>query len=341
MPSVCDIADVRSPEDADLVVSRGGVDQYCVRARDRSPFGRAKLLRAMTAEIQTSDKITLGSGDWDHYLVAYVLPQAATVAGRGLGITRLLSCQEDQRHSCGVEQRRGSTIQDLTVIWKPKDYMVRGGQALGYAADQYTGPPIVSKVLRCDVISYGSVAWYFWGAGKFHKFYAEDTNFSAGRIGVEIGMASASDCVDVTMKDCSITVDFKTFGGAGGDIGQRTIGLLVRGGSCTMQGGKIKVLGYEGSGLKGDVNCDPFEIAIGAATSSLGASLKPGDPLPVWGNNEWPLLNLIDVEVDVEVGGAKDGIGLWRQIGKLNNTRVNILNNPGLRLSDGGVTLVS
>lgn len=286
-------------------------------AKDRATLtGKGTALREMLKEIQAAEKLTLGWGTFDTGLIYFQLPPC-TIAGTDRLKTFLINHQEDQRHYCGFEQSRGSILQDLSIVWKPKDNQIRGGQTIGYA--NVTAPPLPitgANLRRVDVYSYGSVAWYFWGAGKFHKFYAEDTNFYAGRIGVEIGMASASDCIDVTMNGCGVYVNFGTYGGAGGDVGQRNIGVLVRGGSFTGNNCTINVDGYGGNGVAGDNNCDPFEMALGVACSSLGVQVKPGDQLPVWGNNEWPSATLNNPVISV-TGKAKVLQDLNRYIGKM------------------------
>ncbi len=310
------VTTVPSDEPDFILSSRAGAKFAC-NANDRTPEGRAAALDQMFKEVQATDTLTLGTGTWDYGPRFCTLP-FCTVSGRGKGATVLVSNQEDQRHHCGVDQTKGSILTDMSIIWQPKDSLIRGGQAIGYAATAAPPIPVTASMKRVAVYSWGSVAWYLWGAGKFHKFAATDSDFYAGRIAVEIGMASASDCVEVVMNNCKLGVNFGIYGGAGGDIGQRSLGVLVRGGSCTMNGGSIDVVGYGGSGIPGDNNEKPFELACAAATSSLGAPIKPGDPLPEWGNGEWPLLNLNGVASSVTANGARDALDAWGHIGKLN-----------------------
>lgn len=226
----------RSTKIADYMVSNS---RWAADSINRDPVEMAKDLREiMLEEMKTGETLVLGPGTWNLGLESLRL-FSGTLAGQGIEKTVLTCSQEQQKTHCGVDQTRGSTLRDLTVVWQPKDGQIRGGQAVGFADVNYTGPGLVAKMLRVRAVSYGSVAWYIWGGGKGHKFFAQDSHFIAGRIAVEQGMGSSDDCVDMTLTNCDLITDFDLYGGAGGDIGDALYGFLLSGGKATMNGGSI------------------------------------------------------------------------------------------------------
>lgn len=271
----------RSTKIADYMVSNG---RWAADSINRDPVEMAKDLREiMLEEMKPGETLVLGSGTWNLGLEALRLFQG-TLAGRGSLSTFITCSQELQKTHCGIDQTRGSNLQDLTVTWKPKDDLVRGGQAVGFADVSYTGPGLVAKMLRVCAVSYGSVAWYIWGGGGGHKFFAQDSKFIAGRIAVEQGMGSGPDCVDMTLDNCSLITDFETYGGAGGDIGDTQYGFLLSGGKATMNGGSI--------------TC---KKGIGACTGSWDPNASD--------YKTWPHMILNQVKIDAQIP-TKQQIGL-------------------------------
>lgn len=327
-----DLIDVTSRNDADVIIERGGVEQAQVRSKDRSPIGRATALRELSKCTKTGDTLRLG-GLWNHALVSYHLPVDVTLAGLGNDLTTMICSQESQVSDCGFEiMGRNLVLEDLTLIWQPKDDKIRGGQTLGMTGNK--GRSATSTTgKRLKVIGKGMCALYFWGDASGHKATFEDCQFFAGRWCACIGSGSGDDAAILTLNNCELTTDFAKYGGAGGDMGTppNNSGLVIRGGQCVMNGGKINVVGYPGSGIAGDNNKDPFQWAIGACCSSLGDKRLPTYTYP------WPYLTLNGVEIRLDATLAAKRLDVWQHIGTVTVNDGSGSGNGGTYLSDGNV----
>jgi hypothetical protein len=291
--------------DADVVIMRRGVPQTKLKASDPSAVGRANLVRDVALEVKSADTLVLGRGLFDFGLQYFLLPRVK-MTGWGMGETVLLNSQEEQANYCGFELQRGTRIESMTLLWKPKDDQIRGGQTLGIAR-RNAPPMIVASLSDVEVLSYGGSAFYFWGGGIDHFIRSESCRFAAGRWPVVIGSSTSAKVVTLELNDCGILGNFSIYGGAGGDMGlpPNTTGLLLRGGTATMNGGLIKVVGTPG-----------FELAIGAAASSLGDHGYPNLPTAGMVGN----LTLNNVDSRVEPNGVTHAVDLWDQAGVLNYT---------------------
>lgn len=296
------LADIRDLTKADITVLRGKVPQFSATSKDDSMAGRIGMLIDMAPSIYPGDTVVLSDGDWDWGLLYWILPPV-TIVGWGRGITRLISHQEDQAGHCGFELFRGANLENLDLIWKPKDNLIRGGQTIGIA--RRDAPPMIqSNLNQVDVYSWGASAFYFWGGGSKHKVRATSCSFNAGRWPVVIGDSRSADYVYLTLETCKIVADFPVYGGAGGDMSlpPNTTGLLVRGGTCVMNGGAII--------SNGGPN---FELCLGAAVSSLGDHGYPNLPTAGMVGD----LTLNNVTIRTNPDGATHVADLWEQAGSL------------------------
>lgn len=286
----------------EITIMRRGVPQVGFQSIDKTPEGRAALLREVARDVKSGDDLVVGPGDWNFGLDPWILPPC-TIAGAGQGQTRFINSQESQATSCGFEFFRGAKLTDMTLIWRPRDSQIRGGQTIGIARPS-APPMIIASLERCDVYSYGGSAMYFWGGGISHRIRTLNCRFFAGRWPVVIGDSRSANYVNLTIDQCTINGDFQVYGGAGGDMGvpPNTTGLLARGGTAVMNGGNINIIGTPG-----------FELAIGAAVSSLGDHGYPNLPTAGMVGN----LTLNNVTSRVQANGTTHAVDLWEQAGVL------------------------
>ena len=307
-PSPLYSIEVQSESENDLTCLRKGVPLWSIKPANRTPIERGNLLRVILPQVTPGDTLALGKGVWDTGLVHLQMPPGVTMIGWGKGQTTITNSHEDQRNFCAFELARGCAIKQMTLIWKPKDDQIRGGQTVGLANPN--GPPMVAASLEdVEAISYGGAAGYWWGAGKGHKVRAVRTDFIAGRWGCVFGSGSADDSVTGEFIGCSFTSDFATYKGAGGDMVD-SVACLLRGGGATFDGCRFTTKGFGGTGVKGDGNELPFKQALGLACSSLGDR-----SLPIYGNGKWPAATATNCTFDVTPNGATTFADVQEYIG--------------------------
>lgn len=299
------------PVDPFVAVLDNGAWQSEISLANDNPQSRAEALAWAIDVVSPGQTIRLDYGTYDFGARALRLPNNIAIVGRGKGKTTIVSTQEDQRHSCGVEiAGRGISLASLTIEWKSRDNLTRGGQALGIADPNNPGnTSIVCRDL--EVVSYGSCALYYWGGGKQHRGKFVDCDFKAGRWAGCNGAGSGDDSAILEFNRCTFTADFTVYGGAGGDMGTppNTSGFVLRGGQATFTDCVANVTGFPGTGKPNDPNGPPFKLAIGFACSSLG------DPkLPTY-TYKWPYLNLVRCTANVKANGAEKAIDVWGHIG--------------------------
>lgn len=282
-----------------------------VHNRNSTPESRADIVRWAVTQLKPGQALELAATDYNFGATPFKLPPGIKIVGQGKGKTTLISTQEDQRHYCGFEiTGRGAVLEDLTLIWKSKDGLTRGGQTLGIADPTNPGNTNF-RAKNIEVISYGSCALYYWGGGKGHKGTFVDCDFKAGRWGGCIGAGSGDDSAILDFTRCSFVADFATYGGAGGDMGtpSNTTAWVSRGGQCTQTDCVYDVTGFPGTGKVGDPNGPAFEWAIGATASSLGDRDRPKYPY------KWPYLTLNNPKVTVRPNGARNSFDVEEYIG--------------------------
>lgn len=295
------------------IVERGVQPLGRYHIADATPQQRAQLVRWVLGWLPAGQTLKLGALTYDFGLTPLRLPPQVRLKGLGKGLTVLTCSQEDQRHSCGFEiSGRNIVLEGLTLVWKPKDDQIRGGQTLGIADPNNPGNTLVT-VRDCEVVSYGSCALYYWGGGKGHRGTFVGCDFAAGRWAGCLGAGSGDDSALLDFTSCTFTADFAKYGGAGGDMGTppNTSGWVSRGGQTTMTDCRFAVTGFAGTGKPNDPNGVPFLYALGVVTGSLG------DPaLPKW-SYKWPYLTLVRPTFAVAANGAKQAIDAWCQSGTL------------------------
>lgn len=324
------------PVDPFVAVIDNGAWQSEISLANDNPQSRAEALTWAIDVVSPGQTIRLDYGTYDFGPKPLRLPNNIAIVGRGKGKTTIVSSQEDQRHSCGVEiAGRGITLQSLTVKWTSKDGQTRGGQALGIADPNNPGnTQIVCRDV--EVISYGSCALYYWGGGKQHKGKFVDCDFKAGRWAGCIGAGSGDDSAVLEFNRCGFVADFATYGGAGGDMGgppSNTCGFVVRGGNATFTDCKADVTGFPGTGKPGDPNGPPFDLAVGFACSSIGDR-----NLPTY-TYRWPYLNLANCTANVKANGAKKPIDIWGHIGTTTATNCKGSGADGALITEGTVNV--
>ena len=301
---------------------------------DATPESRADLVRWLVTQLKPGTTLKLAALEYNFGGTVFKLPSGIPIVGQGKGKTVLISTQEDQRHYCGFEiVGKGVSLSELTLVWKSKDGLTRGGQTLGIADPSNNGNT-VARFKNLEVVSYGACALYYWGGGKGHRARFDGCNFVAGRWAGCIGAGSGDDSAVLEFQSCGFLADFSRFGGAGGDMGgppSNTCGFVVRGGQATFTDCSADVTGFPGTGQPNDPNGPAFKLAIGWANSSLGDT-----KLPTY-TYKWPYLTLVRCVANVKANGAEKAIDVWGENGTTKAVGCNGSGVDGALITEGTV----
>lgn len=300
---------------------------------DSTPEARADLVRWLVTQLKSGTTLKLAPLEYNFGGTVFKLPSGIPIVGAGKGKTVWISTQEDQRHYCGFEiVGRGVSLSDMTLIWKSKDGLTRGGQTLGIADPSNPGNT-VAKFRNLEVVSYGSCALYVWGGGKGHRARFDGCDFRAGRWSGCIGAGSGDDSAILEFNRCGFVANFAELGGAGGDMGTppNTTGFVIRGGQATLTDCTADVTGFPGTGKPNDPSGPPFKLAVGFACSSIG------DPrLPTY-TYKWPYMTLTRCTANVKANGAEKAIDVWGHIGTTKAIDCKGSGVDGALITDGNV----
>lgn len=267
----------------------------------RSPAENGAEMRLLLAAIPPNSDLELINqtptvydfGDRPVYL-----PEGLRIHGPGSDLVKWTA--HGYQHSveaCAFELNKRNTLEGFALESDVK--VGQQSQTVGFGSKN--APSSTTALLRDMLLIGSSFVFYTW-FGEANRIAIDRTTILAGRIGIMAGKGNGPDSQFVTVTDSNISCDYAARTGAGGDIGPRSIGLFVRGGTATATRTQFSILGSA-------------DVDLAAAVASIAGGWKNSKPENFPAGATWPDVLLTDCASMVRGNGAKAAFDLVRDIG--------------------------